>query len=103
MSPAVRPKAAQMRSYESVPGIFAAFVVFSALSIAVPPPSRIRDAVGTPPTKVEKAEKHENKAERKADKKHGPAKVVVVDRDGHVRVIHEYAPRGIAAAGAREA
>jgi hypothetical protein len=44
--------------------------------------------------KAEKVEKHENKAEKKADKNDDRSRVVVVDRDGHVRVIREYARAG---------
>src|SRR5438874_6648291 len=40
--------------------------------------------------KANKADKHENTAGKKDDQ----AKVVVVDRDGHVRVIREYARAG---------
>jgi hypothetical protein len=74
--------------------VLSAFVVFSALSIAVPPLGADQGRGRGPAKKVEKAEKHENKAERKVEKKHDPAKVVVVDRDVHVRVIHEYARGG---------
>jgi hypothetical protein len=73
--------------------VFSAFVVFSAFAIAVPPSGADQGRGRGPAKKVEKAEKHENKAERKVEK-HDPAKVVVVDRDVHVRVIHEYARGG---------
>ena len=76
---------------------FVALVVFSALSIAFPSAGAAQGRGQGPAKKAEKAEnkaeKKENKAERKSDK-HDPAKVVVVDRDGHVRVIREYALAG---------
>ncbi len=72
---------------------FGAVVVFSALSIAVPPAVAGQGhGHDKKPAKV-KAEKHENKAANKADK-HSPAAAVVVDRDGHIRVIREYAHAG---------
>lgn len=91
--------------------VFAAFVVFSAISIAVP--AGAGQGRGHGPAKkadkADKAEKHENKAEKKADKRHDKrddnrhdnrherddtARVIVVDRDGHHRVIREYAVAG---------
>ena len=90
-----------MSNYRAV---FAAAVVFSAFSIAVPPADAGQGRGQA--KKVEKAEKHENKAEKKADKRDDKrddrrdgtrpdtARAVVVDRDGHVRVIREYALAG---------
>jgi hypothetical protein len=83
---------------------FGAIVVLSALSIAVPTAVAGQGhGSDKKPAKV-KAEKHENKPPNKADKhenkpankadKHDTAPVVAVDRDGHVRVIREYAYRG---------
>ncbi len=70
-----------------------AIVMFSALSIALPPAVAGQGhGQDKKPAKV-KAEKHENKADKKAGK-HDPAAAVVVDRDGHVRVIREYAHGG---------
>jgi len=76
---------------------FGALVVLSALSIAVPPAFAGQGqgqghGQDKKPAKV-KAEKHENKAANKADP-HGAATPVVVDRDGHVRVIRDYAHAG---------
>ena len=72
---------------------FGAIVVLSALSIAVPTAVAGQGhSQDKKPAKV-KAEKHENKPANKADK-HDTAPVVAVDRDGHVRVIREYAHRG---------
>lgn len=83
-----------MSNYRAV---FTALVVFSAISTAVPPADAGQGRGQGPAKKAEKAEKHQNKAEKKADKKDDrqhPAGVVVVDRDGHVRVIREYANGG---------
>ena len=77
--------------------IYGAFVAICALSIAVPAAAGQGRGRGHA-NKPEKAEKHEteadHKADHKADKKDDTAKVVVVDRDGHVRVIREYARAG---------
>jgi len=76
--------------------VFTAFVVFSAFSIAVPPAVAGQGRGQDPAKKADKAEKHEQKAEQKADKKDdkNTAKAVVIDRDGHVRVIREYSHAG---------
>jgi hypothetical protein len=70
--------------------ILSALVVISALSMAPPDAAAGQGRGRGQAKKAEKAEKHENKADKKDDK----AKVVVVDRDGHVRVIREYALAG---------
>lgn len=62
-----------------------AIVVFCALSLAMPT-STASAGQGSGRGQAKKAEKAE-----KADKN---AKAIVVDRDGHVRVIHEYARAG---------
>lgn len=89
--------------------VFAAFVVFSAFSIAVPPAGAGQGRGRGPAKKAEKAEdkrekvedkreKAEDKRERAEDKRERKDdrndKVVVVDRDGHVRVIRDYARGG---------
>lgn len=77
--------------------LFAATVVISAFSMAVPLGAADQGrgrGQAKKAEKAEKAEKHENKAEKKADKNDDKAKVVAVDRDGHIRVIREYARAG---------
>jgi hypothetical protein len=65
-----------------------AVVVFSAFALGIPPADALAgQGRGRGPAK--KAEKAE-----KADKKDDRAGVIVVDRDGHVRVIREYARGG---------
>ena len=77
--------------------VFSAFVVLSAFSIAVPPAGAGQGRGRGSDKKVEKAEKHEHKADhkdaKKDGKKSGPGSVVV-DRDGHIRIIREYAHGG---------
>lgn len=83
-----------MSNYRAV---FTALVAFSAISIAVPPADAGQGRGQGPAKKAEKAEKQENKAEKKADKKADKSHTdhaVVVDRDGHIRVIREYAHGG---------
>ena len=71
-------------------------VVFSALAIGVPPASAAAAQGRGQAKKANKVEKKIDKIEKKADKaddkrdKKDDAKVVVVDRDGHVRVFREY-------------
>jgi hypothetical protein len=85
-----------MSSYRALSG---ALVVFCALSLAVSPAAAGQGRGQGQAKKAEKADKHVVKTEKKADKaivKHD-GKVdttVVVDRDGHVRVIREYARAG---------
>jgi hypothetical protein len=43
---------------------------------------------------AKKADKAERKADKKDDKKDDKTGTIVVDRDGHIRVIREYARRG---------
>ena len=75
-------------------------VVFSALAVAVPPAlasaaqgrgqdKKAEKKADKVDKKIDKIEKKADKAEDRRDKKDDP-KVVVVDRDGHVRVFHEY-------------
>src|SRR5687767_1826388 len=79
---------------------FAAVAVFSTVSLAIPGVVAGQGRGQGPAKKAEKAEKHEkheNKAEKKADKKADKshtARAVVVDRDGHIRVIRDYANGG---------
>lgn len=75
-------------------------VVFSALAIAVPaaaaPLDQGRGQEKKAEKKAEKLDKKIDKIEKKADKaddrrdKKADDKVAVIDRDGHVRVFHEY-------------
>lgn len=68
-----------------------AIVLFSAFSLAVP----ARDAgAGQGREQAKKAEKAERKADRKDDKKDDKTRTIVVDRDGHMRVIRDYARGG---------
>ena len=88
-----------MRNYRAV---FATVVVFATFSIAVPPAEAGQGHGQGPAKKAEKAGKPEDKAAHKAEKKDDKATkdgakhdtAVVVDRDGHVRVIREYAHAG---------
>ena len=94
-----------MSKYRALSG---AFVVFCAFSLAVPPVGAAQGRGQGPAKKAEKAEKRDDKAEKKADKhdhkadkkddkadaKHDNAKVIVVDRDGHVRAIRDYTRGG---------
>lgn len=63
----------------------AAIVVFSALSLAMPASAALAGQ-GRGRGQAKKAEK--------AEKKDGRPEAIVVDRDGHVRVIREYAHAG---------
>jgi hypothetical protein len=69
-----------------------AIVVFSALLLAVP----VLDASGQGRGRgqAKKAEKAERKADKQADKQDDRSGTIVVDRDGHIRVIREYARGG---------
>ena len=72
-----------------------AIVLFSALSLAVP----AWDAgAGQGRGQAKKADKAERKADKKADtkddKKVDKTRTIVVDRDGHLRVIRDYARGG---------
>lgn len=63
-----------------------AIVLFSAFSLAIP----TADAwAGQGRGHAQKADKA-----KKADKKNGKPEAIVVDRDGHIRVIREYARGG---------
>jgi hypothetical protein len=70
--------------------ILSAFVVISALSMAPPIAAAGQGRGRGHAIKAEKAEKHADKADKKED----TARAIVVDRDGHVRVIREYARAG---------
>ncbi len=70
---------------------FAAIVVFSAFSLAMPAADALAGQ-GRGRGNAKKAEKPE-KAE-KAEKKDGRPEAIVVDRDGHIRIIREYARGG---------
>lgn len=91
-------------------------VVFSAFALAVPAGNALAQGHGQA-KKAEKAGKAEHKADPKDDHKAAPrddhktdhrddhGRAVVVDRDGHVRIIREYAlagslPPGLAKHGA---
>lgn len=64
----------------------AAIVVFSALSLAIPASAALAGQGRGQAKKSQKAEK--------AQKKGGGDQAIVVDRDGHLRVIREYASAG---------
>ena len=68
------------------------FVVIAGFSVTVPLGAADQGRGRGQAKKAEKAEKAEKHG--KAEKKDDKAKVVVVDRDGHVRVIREYARAG---------
>jgi hypothetical protein len=77
-----------------------AIVVISALSL-VPVAAAAQGRGQGKPKKVEKAEKKEEKAEHKAEKREDKKedrrddrRDIAVDRDAHVRVIHDYARAG---------
>jgi hypothetical protein len=72
--------------------IVGAIVLFSAFSLAVPAPDAGAGQGGRGQAK--KAEKAERKADKKDAKKDHKTKTIVVDRDGHIRVIREYARGG---------
>jgi hypothetical protein len=95
-------KSVQMRCFMHKTSRFvAAIVVFSALALALPASSAM---VGQgrgrgQDKKTEKAVKHDgkdqdDKHQNKEGKNDGRPATVVVDRDGHLRVIHEYAHGG---------
>jgi hypothetical protein len=77
-----------------------AIVLFSAFSLAVPAPAagagqgRGRGHANKADKADQKADKAERKADRKDDKKYDKTRPIVVDRDGHLRVIREYARGG---------
>ena len=81
-------------------GFVGAIVVFSVLALSLPAAGALadqgrgrgQDKNGKKAEKAVKAGKHDDKD--KDGKKDGRAPVVVVDRDGHLRVIHEYAHGG---------
>lgn len=79
-------------------GFVGAIVVFSALVLALPASGALAGQGGGQAKKPEKAGKHDDKDKDKDKdkdgKKDGHPAVVVVDRDGHVRVIREYAHGG---------
>jgi hypothetical protein len=83
-----------MSKYRALSGVFVVFCVFS---LAVPPVGAGQGRGQDPAKKAEKAEKRDDKADKKEDKadaKHDNAKVIVVDRDGHIRAIRDYARGG---------
>lgn len=71
--------------------LFAAVVVFSAFALGMSAPGATagQGRGQGPDKKAEKNEKNE-----KGEKKAGKSKTFVVDRDGYVRVIHEYGRGG---------
>lgn len=83
-------------------GILGAIVVFLFLGQAVPATATIADqgrgrGQDKKAEKAVKADKHDNKDKAKDKDKDGKkdgAATVVIDRDGHLRVIHEYARAG---------
>jgi hypothetical protein len=78
--------------------LFGTIVLFSALTIGVPPAFAAAAQGPGQAKKADKVEKKIDKIEKKADKADDKrkkddgkdAKAVVVDRDGHVRVFREY-------------
>lgn len=78
-----------------------AIVLFSAFSLAVPAPDA-GAGQGRGRGQAKKADKAEQKADKKDDKKDDKkhdkkddkTRTIVVDRDGHIRVIREYARGG---------
>ena len=71
-------------------------ILFSALAMSLPAGSAMA-AQGRgqgQAKKAEKAEKNEAKGEKNEAKKDGHQDAVVIDRDGHVRVIREYVQAG---------
>jgi hypothetical protein len=80
--------------------IVGAIVLFSAFSLAVPAPhagagqGRGRGQTTKANKADRKADKKVEKADRKDDKRDAKTRTVVVDRDGHVRVIRDYARGG---------
>jgi hypothetical protein len=76
-------------------GFVAATVVFSALALVGAAPGALAGQGRGEARKAHKADKHDKDKDKEKDgKKEGPAATVAVDRDGHVRVIHEYARGG---------
>lgn len=67
-----------------------AIVVFSALALAVPAAGLAQGRGRGQDKKAEKSVKPDKHDKDKNGRKDGPPAVVVVDRDGHLRVIHEY-------------
>jgi hypothetical protein len=77
---------------------FAAIVVFSALALALPASDALAGqgrgkGQAKKVEKAVKADKHDGKGKDKDGKKDGVG-VIAVDRDGHLRVIREYAHGG---------
>jgi hypothetical protein len=74
--------------------IFGAIVLFSAFAVAVPA-SYAAAGQGRGRGQAKKAEKAERKADKK-DQKAGKRddRTIVVDRDGHVRIIRDYGRGG---------
>ena len=80
--------------------IVGAIVLFSAFSLAVPASyastgqGRGRGQAKKAEKAERKADKKDEKADRKDDKRDAKTRTIVVDRDGHVRVIRDYAHGG---------
>ena len=73
------------------------FVLMSAIALGAPPADALpAQGRGRGPAKAaEKADKQADKQDKKQDKQHGRTdNDVVVDRDGHVRVIREHVRGG---------
>src|SRR6476620_8065357 len=78
-------------------GFAGAIVVVSSLALALPASLALADqgrGQGKKAEKAVKADKHDGKDKNKNGKNDGPAAVIAVDRDGHVRVIREYGRSG---------
>jgi hypothetical protein len=75
-----------------------AIILFSAFSLAIPAADALagQGRGGGQAKKADKADKADkDKADKdKADKKDGRPEAIAVDRDGHIRVIREYARGG---------
>src|SRR5688572_30830371 len=80
---------------KTVPNV-GAIVLFSAFLLAVPAPDA-GAGQGRGHGQAKKADKAEQKADKKNDKrddKQNDDRVLVVDRDGHIRAIREYGRGG---------
>ncbi len=70
-----------------------AIILFSAFSLAIPAADALAGQ-GRGGGQAKKADKADKADKDKADKKNGKPEAIVVDRDGHIRVIREYARGG---------
>jgi hypothetical protein len=70
-----------------------AIILFSAFSLAIPAADALAGQ-GRGGGQAKKADKADKADKDKADKKDGRPEAIAVDRDGHIRVIREYARGG---------